>query len=766
MQSTFSHTKSSWRPLVKGIAILSAAAIATCIPAIAQEHGDSRIHFFPGNLIVSRSVYDNNANNVKVGALLPPNCTNTVGPCVSATNNGTFPYVFNNALGDSSFGITSKLYLDQITPGGSLLNILEIPNSSMHNIRSESNQLVTSFSSKSEGALNLSTDGKLLTFIDYVAPVNTIEVSNSNTPGVIDPTNPVGVAYYRAAVTLNRNGKFTFTETNAYSGNNGRAAILNDKSGAHVVYAAGNAGNGANPQPNGIIVGAAAQILTSEHEPLAEQQDPGLPTPVGSFNITQLGVKADKIGKDDNFLGLTVFNDVVYYTKGSGGNGINTVYFVDTTGFDSSGKPLACPNGVGLPGATASLPTTPIVYDASMLQTKGVVPYNMCVLKGFSTALKSATSFPFGVWFADAKTLYVSDEGDGTPTYDPAAAKYTAAAAQTGAGLQKWVFDDSLGAWKMLYVLQAGLNLGVPYTVSGYPAGQNSKTALPWSPATDELRNIMGRVNRDGTVTIWAITSTVSGNGDQGADPNQLVMITEHLAATSLPAGERFSAIRTARFGEVLRGVSFTPGTDRERLSDVFRRRGRHPRRSARSQRDRDAELSFPFDHTRLHHIVVGDHSLIVHVNLAVRAWNRGCVQPRRWLRLGEANLEQCRLNAIGVHLERGEVKALECVRMTLGEPDSSGRPSAKPIPGSNVVLPCDQIVKAIGQNKPDLVSRLGLRTENGFISADADFQTSSTGIFAGGDCIRAHGAASTVMAVQDGKLAARSIYRKLVNHG
>jgi dihydropyrimidine dehydrogenase (NAD+) subunit PreT len=120
----------------------------------------------------------------------------------------------------------------------------------------------------------------------------------------------------------------------------------------------------------------------------------------------------------------------------------------------------------------------------------------------------------------------------------------------------------------------------------------------------------------------------------------------------------------------------------------------------------------------------------------------------------------------VRVHLERGEVKALECVRMTLGEPDSSGRPSAKPIPGSNVVLPCDQIVKAIGQNKPDLVSRLGLRTENGFISADADFQTSSTGIFAGGDCIRAHGAASTVMAVQDGKLAARSIYRKLVNHG
>lgn len=83
----------------------------------------------------------------------------------------------------------------------------------------------------------------------------------------------------------------------------------------------------------------------------------------------------------------------------------------------------------------------------------------------------------------------------------------------------------------------------------------------------------MGRVNRDGTATIWAITSTVSGNTDTGADPNRLVMVTDKLAATSLPAGERFTAIQTARYGEVLRGVSFTPGTD---LDDVADDHGRH----------------------------------------------------------------------------------------------------------------------------------------------------------------------------------------------
>jgi hypothetical protein len=69
-------------------------------------------------------------------------------------------------------------------------------------------------------------------------------------------------------------------------------------------------------------------------------------------------------------------------------------------------------------------------------------------------------------------------------------------------------------------------------------------------------------VNRDGTVSIWAVTSTVSGNGDQGADPNQLVTITDRLAATTAD-GETFKTLRTARYGEVLRGVSFTPGTSK-----------------------------------------------------------------------------------------------------------------------------------------------------------------------------------------------------------
>jgi hypothetical protein len=523
-------------------------------PAVLADGGG---YFSPDNLLVSRVVYDNNPNNVQAGAPLPPNCMGAA--CVPAASNGTYPFVWNNNLVDGSFGITAKIVLDQLTPSGQFINSLEVPNSLQQGVPPTKDQMVGSFSSKSEVALNLSTDGQLVTFMGYLAPIDALDVSNSNTPGVVDPTNPVSEANFRVVAQVDGRGKFHFTKTNAYSGNNGRAAILNNKNGANVLYTAGNAGNGANPQPDGVIVGAGAQILPAQTKALVAQ-DPGLPTPVGSFNVTQLGDKADKTGKDTNFRGLTIFNNVVYLTKGSGGNGINTVYFIDTSGFNSSGQPLACPNGVGVPNPSASLPTAPIIYTASLLQSKGVVPYNMCVLRGFSTALaKSATLFPFGVWFANATTLYVADEGNGTNTF--AAGTYTAAAAQSSAGLQKWVFDGT--TWNQKYVLTKGLDLGAPYTLPGYPSGTNPATGLPWSPATDGLRNITGHVNDDGTVTIWGVTSTVSGNGDQGADPNKLVMITDTLATTSLPpaTAESFTTVRTAGFAEVLRGVSFTPGT-------------------------------------------------------------------------------------------------------------------------------------------------------------------------------------------------------------
>src|SRR5450755_143401 len=99
---------------------------------------------------------------------LPPGCT--AGNCVTATADGAYPFVFDNDLVDSSFGVTSPIVLTEITPSGSPVARFKVP----------TDELVTSFSSKSELALNDSTTGRALTFMDYVARDRQLDVSNSN----------------------------------------------------------------------------------------------------------------------------------------------------------------------------------------------------------------------------------------------------------------------------------------------------------------------------------------------------------------------------------------------------------------------------------------------------------------------------------------------------------------------------------------------------------------------------------------------------------
>jgi hypothetical protein len=555
------------------IAAVALAGMASQVPALAANSHNAPTggSIQPGNLLVATSVFPTVTNITAGVTQLPPECGSTFSPCGTAVTGGAYPQVFNNDTVDGSFGITSKIVLDQITPSGSVVNQIEVPNSSQSGVTSSTDQMVSSFSSKSELALNLSTDGKYVTFMGYDAAVDTLDASNANTPGAIDPTSADVGPFYRVVGQLGADGQFQFTKTNAFTGDNGRAAVLNDEQGANVFYAAGNAGNGGDPEPSQVVTGAGAQLIQPSTQSEVAQ-NPGAPTPVGSFTIGQLPsttakqLAKDKIGKDNNFRGMTVYNNVLYYTKGSGSNGVDTVYFVDPTG-------TACPNGVGLPVPGAPLPSATLAYDAT---TGGLMPNNLCILAGFPTALaRSATDssdYPFGLWFANPTTLYVADEGAGDNTYSATSNTYTAAKASTTAGLQKWVFNSTTHTWQLAYTLQSGLNLGVPYSVAGYPTGTNSGpggTGLPWAPATGGLRNITGRVNPDGTATIWAETSTVSGSGDQGADPNELTAVTDQLGATTLPTSESFQTVVAPSNLTVVRGVSFTPGTGTSNQGNV-----------------------------------------------------------------------------------------------------------------------------------------------------------------------------------------------------
>jgi hypothetical protein len=469
----------------------------------------------PFELLVSTSVYEGTAATVTVGQALPGGGT--------AVSNGIYPFVFNNDTPDSSFGVTSPIVIKKyLVVNPSLLlpsGQLKIP----------TDQVVTSFSSKSELSLHLSPDGEAVTFMGYFSPVNALDVSNSNTLGHVDPTNPVMSIASRVVEELDLKGALKTTLVNAYSGNNGRGAILANKvngTSTDEYLLVGNAGNGSGTEPLFLVDNTGVQTVT----PSVNGSDMVIGVSQGTpnskngfqfgFSVAQLGDSADKSGKDDNFRGLAIFNNTLYVSKGSGSNGINTVYQVGTAG---------------------ALPT-----QATSASTQ------INILPGFPTGLASNDSgpnafFPFGLWFANATTLYVADEGDGT---------MADAATSSHAGLQKWILSD--GTWHLAYTLQKGLNLGVPYSVKNYPTSVN--------PATDGLRNITGHMNLDGTVTIFAVTSTVSSLGDPGADPNEVVSITDIPSAATLPAKESFTVVVPPTFGTVYRGVSFAPAKCADKL--------------------------------------------------------------------------------------------------------------------------------------------------------------------------------------------------------
>lgn len=108
---------------------------------------------------------------------------------------------------------------------------------------------------------------------------------------------------------------------------------------------------------------------------------------------------------------------------------------------------------------------------------------------------------------------------------------------------------------------------------------------------------------------------------------------------------------------------------------------------------------------------------------------------------------------------EKGWVTGLKCIKMELGEPDSSGRRRPVPIAGSELILPMDVVVVAVGQGPNPLIPRTteGLETNKwGNIVADDTGATSMPGVFAGGDVVT--GAATVIKAMGAGKAAAEAI--------
>ena len=108
---------------------------------------------------------------------------------------------------------------------------------------------------------------------------------------------------------------------------------------------------------------------------------------------------------------------------------------------------------------------------------------------------------------------------------------------------------------------------------------------------------------------------------------------------------------------------------------------------------------------------------------------------------------------------ERGRVRAMECVKMELGEADAGGRRRPVEIKGSNYELPVDSVIMSIGTSPNPLIRSTtpGLEVnKHGCLIVNEDMLTTKEGIYAGGDAVT--GAATVILAMGAGKTAAKAI--------
>ncbi len=113
---------------------------------------------------------------------------------------------------------------------------------------------------------------------------------------------------------------------------------------------------------------------------------------------------------------------------------------------------------------------------------------------------------------------------------------------------------------------------------------------------------------------------------------------------------------------------------------------------------------------------------------------------------------------------ENNRVKAMECIQMELGEPDSSGRRRPIPIEGSEFIMEVDLVVVSIGNSPNPLIGKVtpGLKIGK-WGNVEVDWNTMATsldGVYAGGDIVR--GGATVILAMGDARVAAREMHKYL----
>ncbi|MGB3584306.1 MAG: PEP-CTERM sorting domain-containing protein [Roseiarcus sp.] len=362
------------------------------------------------------------------------------------------------------------------------------------------------YGSSSEGALQLSGNGKYLTIMGYgvnAAAFNAdpAKYSSTGNPALGQSGSLTGQSYTavpRVVAVIGQNGSVNSTTAlyNIFDQNNPRSVYSVNGTSFYV------SGQGDFPDATGGVFYAT----------------------LGSHSATSI-TGADAGGGDSQDTRTVMVYDGQLYVSTDSKKGSTNRSFIGTLGSKGSLPTTEANGGNG--------PTMLSGYG----NTGGTGKYTMTAANGngLNTGLQINLS-PSGYFFANADTLYVADTGNGKQT--------SATSAVGDGGLQKWTFNGT--TWTLDYTLADGLDLVKNNTAD--PANTAGTTGLYGLTGED--------VTIDGVeeVELFATNATI---GD--LDPTYLYGITDVLGDTTNPGNEVFTELAAAPADSNFKGVAFAP---------------------------------------------------------------------------------------------------------------------------------------------------------------------------------------------------------------
>jgi hypothetical protein len=380
------------------------------------------------------------------------------------------------------------------------------------------------YGSASEGALQLSTDGRFLTIMGYGvnaqtfnnAPLSTFGTaalgqSTSLTTAAQQAANPGGptvTTVPRVVGLISANGSVDTSTalTGVFNQNNPRSAATVDGSS---FYVSGQGSSKTDPTQGVFYAQRGATTAT----PIDNTTDTRIVSIINNGSGNQLYVSRDQ------------------NPPNSGNQNFTNV------------SSLTGPGG-GLPTSSVGLNTTHIIPPASPLSSggnNGSINLTPQLANGVNNARINSFVYlsPESYFFASPNVLYVADSGQ------PKNGNANKAALGEG-GLQKWVLNN--GTWSLQYDLVNGLSL-----VNNANANSNTPTA----------NGVTGLFGLTGKVVNGAVELFATSYGLNELSQSFLYEITDNLSDTTIAQanadGESFTTLESSGPDEIIRGVAFAP---------------------------------------------------------------------------------------------------------------------------------------------------------------------------------------------------------------